>query len=127
MLTKKLNHKRIKPPKVRDKAHLDSIRALPCVICFQDRSDMHRSAHHLKRGKNVSNGASLKAGDNFTVPLCHEHHTGSMDSAHFAPEGEVAWFAKHGIKNAVELAQELYEQSCEYEKQWHIVCNAKEN
>jgi hypothetical protein len=72
------------PPR-RDKAMLDRIRALPCVICNQPGPS---HAHHVISGRY----SQRKAGDDKAIPLCWNHHQG--------PEGihtnKAAWEAAHG-------------------------------
>ena len=52
----------------RDKAHLQKVRDLPCLVC--NRQPSH--AHHLKFAQ--SRGMSQKVSDEFVVPLCALHH-----------------------------------------------------
>lgn len=52
----------------RDKAHLQRVSELPCLVC--NRQPSH--AHHLKFAQ--SRGMSQKVSDEFVVPLCALHH-----------------------------------------------------
>jgi hypothetical protein len=52
----------------RNKAHLLFVAAHPCVICQRTPCD----AHHLKFAQPATLGR--KVSDEFTVPLCREHH-----------------------------------------------------
>jgi hypothetical protein len=52
----------------RSKAHLDFIRAQPCVVCQRQPCD----AHHLKFAQGRALGR--KVSDEFTVPVCRNHH-----------------------------------------------------
>ncbi|AVF43572.1 DUF968 domain-containing protein [Acinetobacter nosocomialis] len=54
---------------MRSTKRLNEIRALPCVRCGQSPSQAAHS-NSSKHGK----GRSIKAGDEFTVPLCHSCH-----------------------------------------------------
>ena len=101
-----------------DVAHLDFIRSLPCVVCFDDSSYTHRAAHHLLRG--VVRGASLKAPDKNTIPLCSKCHSELHQNG-----CEVTYLSNRGIEDPVGLSNRLYEASCDYEDGYHIVCNAK--
>ena len=57
-----------KPIRRRNKAHLIFVAAQPCLICKRSPCD----AHHLKFAQPQSLGR--KVSDEFTVPLCREHH-----------------------------------------------------
>src|SRR5438067_4890637 len=52
----------------RDKAHLAFVSAQPCLVCKRSPCD----AHHLKFARPRALGR--KVSDEFTVPLCREHH-----------------------------------------------------
>jgi hypothetical protein len=52
----------------RNKAHLAYVGAQPCLVCERSPCD----AHHLKFAKPRSLGR--KVSDEFTVPLCRQHH-----------------------------------------------------
>lgn len=54
---------------MRDSKRLAAIRRLPCVRCGQSPSQAAHS-NSSKHGK----GRSIKASDEFTVPLCHKCH-----------------------------------------------------
>lgn len=53
----------------RSTNRLKSIRALPCVVCGKPNSQ----AAHSNSSKH-SKGMGTKASDEFTIPLCHNHH-----------------------------------------------------
>jgi hypothetical protein len=57
-----------KPLRRRNKAHLAFVAAQPCVICQRTPCD----AHHLKFAQPTALGR--KVSDEFTVPLCRDHH-----------------------------------------------------
>ncbi|WP_298872726.1 ERF family protein [uncultured Bradyrhizobium sp.] len=57
-----------KSRRVRSRAHLDFVRAQPCVVCQQRPCD----PHHIKFAQPRSLG--LKVSDEYTVPLCRAHH-----------------------------------------------------
>jgi hypothetical protein len=52
----------------RNKAHLAFVAAQPCLVCQRSPCD----AHHLKFAQPRSLGR--KVSDEFTVPLCRDHH-----------------------------------------------------
>src|SRR5260370_40398880 len=52
----------------RNKAYLAFVCSQPCLICQRSPCD----AHHLKFAQPRSLGR--KVSDEFTVPLCREHH-----------------------------------------------------
>ena len=54
---------------MRDSKRLAAIRRLPCVRCGNPDSQAAHS-NSAKHGK----GRSIKASDEFTVPLCHSCH-----------------------------------------------------
>ena len=54
---------------MRDAKRLAAIRKLPCIKCGQSPSQAAHS-NSSKHGK----GRSIKASDEFTVPLCHSCH-----------------------------------------------------
>jgi hypothetical protein len=57
-----------KPLRRRSKAHLAFVAAQPCLICQRTPCD----AHHLKFAQPKALGR--KVSDEFTVPLCRDHH-----------------------------------------------------
>lgn len=75
------------PRRQRNKAHLRFVAAQPCLVCGRQPSD----AHHLRFAQPRALG--LKVSDEFTVPLCREHHR----QLHHAGN-EVAWWHNVNIK-----------------------------
>jgi hypothetical protein len=71
-----------KPMRRRNKAHLAFVAAQPCLICQRSPCD----AHHLRFAQPRSLGR--KVSDEFTVPLCRDHH----DELH-RHGNEMAWWA----------------------------------
>jgi hypothetical protein len=86
----------------RNKAHLAFVAAQPCLVCRRSPCD----AHHLKFAQPRSLGR--KVSDEFTVPLCREHH---RDLHRFG--NEVAWWTNLQIE-PIEVARDLWadSQSC---------------
>jgi hypothetical protein len=80
----------------RSKAHLAFVAAQPCLICRRSPCD----AHHLKFAQPRSLG--LKVSDEFTVPLCRDHH----HELH-CHGNERAWWANLQI-DALKEARELW-------------------
>lgn len=75
------------PKRLRDKGHLRFVAAHPCLVCGRQPSD----PHHLRFAQPRALG--LKVSDEFTVPLCREHHR----QLHHAGN-EVAWWHDIDIK-----------------------------
>jgi hypothetical protein len=88
-----------KPLRKRNKAHLLFVAAQPCLICQRLPCD----AHHLKFAQPRSLGR--KVSDEYTVPLCRDHH------AELHRHGnEIAWWANAQIA-PLETAQNLWATS----------------
>jgi hypothetical protein len=85
-----------KPVRRRNKVHLAFVAAQPCLVCRRSPCD----AHHLKFAQPRTLGR--KVSDEFTVPLCREHH---RDLHHHG--NEVAWWANVQIA-PMEAAKELW-------------------
>ena len=84
----------------RSKAHLAYVRAQPCVICQREPCD----AHHLKFAQTRALGR--KVSDEFTVPLCRNHHIDLHRGGN-----EIAWWANLQIA-PLEIAKRLWTVSC---------------
>jgi Rad52/22 family double-strand break repair protein len=87
------------PKRLRDKAHLKFVASQPCLICGRQPSD----PHHLRFAQPRAIG--LKVSDEFTVPLCREHHR----QLHQAGD-EVRWWQNLNIK-PLEIAKDLWHQT----------------
>jgi hypothetical protein len=85
-----------KPTRHRNKAHLAFVGAQPCLICQRSPCD----AHHLKFAQPRSLGR--KVSDEFTVPLCRDHHNELHRHGN-----EMAWWANLQIA-PIETARELW-------------------
>jgi hypothetical protein len=85
-----------KPTRRRNKAHLAFVAAQPCLVCRRLPCD----AHHLKFAEPRALGR--KVSDEFTVPLCREHHHQLHRHGN-----EMAWWANLRI-DALETARELW-------------------
>jgi len=82
--------------RARNKSHLIFVAAQPCLICQRFPCD----AHHLKFAQLRSLGR--KVSDEFTVPLCRDHH----QELH-RHRNEAAWWANLGI-SPLQTANELW-------------------
>jgi hypothetical protein len=82
----------------RNKAHLRFVASQPCLICQRIPCD----AHHLKFAQARSLGR--KVSDEFTVPLCREHH-----EALHRHGNELAWWANLQIMPLL-VASQLWAQ-----------------
>ena len=87
------------PRRLRDKAHLRFVASHPCLVCGRQPSD----PHHLRFAQPRALG--LKVSDEFTVPLCRDHHRQLHQEGN-----EVAWWHDLDIK-ALEIAKRLWEES----------------
>lgn len=83
----------------RNKSHLAFVAAQPCMVCRKKPCD----AHHLKYAQPRALGR--KVSDEFTVPLCREHH------AELHRHGnERAWWVNAGLA-PLERAAELWDET----------------
>jgi hypothetical protein len=78
---------RAKTRRRRSKAHLAFVASQPCLICKATPCD----AHHLKIAQPRSLGR--KVSDEFTVPLCREHHRDLHQHGN-----EARWWTTQGIE-----------------------------
>jgi hypothetical protein len=81
----------------RNKAHLAFVAAQPCLVCQRSPGD----AHHLKFAQPRTLGR--KVSDEFTVPLCRDHH---RDLHRYG--NEQAWWANASIE-PLEAAKDLWD------------------
>jgi hypothetical protein len=87
---------RVKPLRQRSKAHLAFVAAQPCLICQRTPCD----AHHLRFAQPRALGR--KVSDEFTVPLCRDHHHELHRHGN-----EAAWWANLKL-TPLETAKELW-------------------
>jgi hypothetical protein len=85
-----------KPSRKRNKAHLAFVASHPCLVCQRSPCD----AHHLKFAQPQALGR--KVSDEFTVPLCREHHHELHKHGN-----EAVWWANLQIA-PVDTAQKLW-------------------
>jgi hypothetical protein len=86
-----------KPVRRRNKVHLAFVAAQPCLVCRRSPCD----AHHLKFAQPRTLGR--KVSDEFTVPLCREHHRDLHRHGN-----EVAWWANLQIA-PIEAAKQFWQ------------------
>jgi hypothetical protein len=86
----------LKPHRLRDKGHREFVATQPCLVCGRRPSD----AHHLRFAQPRALGR--KVSDEFTVPLCREHH----EEVHRRGD-EARWWKDAGM-NAIAIARDLW-------------------
>jgi len=86
-----------KPVRRRNKVHLAFVAAQPCLVCQRSPCD----AHHLKFAQPRTLGR--KVSDEFTVPLCREHHRDLHRQGN-----EISWWANVQIA-PIDAASELWQ------------------
>jgi hypothetical protein len=90
---------RSKPKRHRSKVHLGFVAAQPCVICQRMPCD----AHHIKFAEPKALGR--KVSDEFTVPLCRQHHHELHRHGN-----EMAWWTDLQVA-PLEIARTLWQSS----------------
>jgi hypothetical protein len=97
----------LKPIRLRSKAHLDRLKALPC--CIPGCREREVDAHHITTAQ--PKGRGIKVSDEFSVPLCRwvHHSATSKDAVHFA-SSEREWWRQHQIDPLI-LAEKYWEAS----------------
>jgi hypothetical protein len=83
----------------RDKTHLRFVASQPCLLCQRTPSD----PHHLRFAQPRALG--MKVSDEFTVPLCREHHRQLHHSGN-----EPAWWHDMSIEPLI-IAKALWEET----------------
>lgn len=74
---------------MRSQKRLSEIRKLPCVVCGRlpvDAAHSNQSAHNK--------GLGIKASDEFTIPLCRQHHIEYDQFQKMNRSQSVEWFSK---------------------------------
>jgi Rad52/22 family double-strand break repair protein len=87
------------PRRVRSKEHLRFVASQPCLVCGANPCD----PHHLRYAQ--PRAMSRKVSDEFTVPLCRNHHRELHQEGN-----EAVWWHDMGIE-PLEVAQELWAES----------------
>jgi hypothetical protein len=86
------------PKRIRNKAHLQSITRLPCVVCGRHPTQ----AHHIQFAQPRALGR--KVGDEYTIPLCAIHHRQLHDAGN-----EREWWETHKI-DPLKVADALWRE-----------------
>lgn len=87
--------------RIRDRPHLRFVSSQPCLLCSKQPSD----PHHLRFAQPRALG--IKVSDEFTVPLCRDHHRQLHHSGN-----ELAWWHDIGIE-PLEIAKLLWDETLE--------------
>lgn len=88
-----------KPVRRRNKRHLAFVAEQPCLVCKRSPCD----PHHLKFAQ--PNTLGRKVSDEFTVPLCRDHHHDLHRQGN-----EMAWWANVNVA-PTDVARELWQSS----------------
>lgn len=83
------------------KRHMGRVAALGCILCrHYGHYGTPAEVHHIREGQ----GASQRASDFLTVPLCPEHHRG-MEGVHGL--GVKGFYVRHKLNELDLLAMTL--------------------
>lgn len=96
-----------RPLRLRSPPHLKRLRGLPCSVpgCGGWPVD----AHHLKCGPE--GGGTVRASDNYTVPLCRwTHHLAISPAAVHAVGREIDWWRAKNL-DPLSIASRLWAES----------------
>lgn len=100
--------RRPRPEGQKDEAHLNLLRACPCLTCGAEPAE----AAHLRYGDAEAGkpftGKGQRPADRWANPLCPSCHRNGPDHQHSA--NERAWWAARGI-DPINAAHRLYELS----------------
>ena len=97
------------PKPIKSKKHLAFVRQQPCCICGRVGVSAHHLIGYYGEDGPIS-GKGMKAGDEWAVPLCYEHHQGQSGLHNNGNEQEflkvygvdgpqlarILWGASHG-------------------------------
>jgi len=90
---KRKRQRTIKPSRRLNRAHMGQVKALGCWCCRKDgRGWVPAEAHHIREGY----GASEKAHDDETIPLCVWHHREVKDGFICLHKQYRTWVAHYG-------------------------------
>jgi hypothetical protein len=103
----------IKQSRKRNKAHLAFVASQACLICRRTPCD----AHHLKFAQPKALGR--KVSDEFTVPVCRDHHHELHRHGN-----EAAWWANLNIA-PLNVAKELWQTSPIHGSSQSVLANPK--
>jgi len=93
----------------RSPAHMAFVATFPCLVC----KSRPVTVHHLRHAQPIAKG--LKSGDQWTVPLCPDHHQNGPDAVHRweangGTRGEAGYWLAAGI-DPMPIAEELWANS----------------
>lgn len=109
-------------PRVELSAHLNAIRALPCLTCFASPSEAaHIRSASRKYGKRET-GTAEKPSDLWTLPLCARCHRIGPSAQHAG--NELDFYRRHGI-DPFATALALWAASGSHETMLQIVAEAR--
>jgi hypothetical protein len=81
-----------------ERAHLNAVGSLPCIVCRRLRlGESPAEVHHIREGQGRRRASDLE-----TIPLCYPHHRG-QDGIHHI--GTKAWHRRFWPER--ELLQEV--------------------
>jgi hypothetical protein len=107
-------------PRQHDKAHLQFIRSLPCLVCM---NNIETQAAHIRFSLagvyKVNAGVGAKADDRWTVPLCGRDHNEQHKMGN-----EQRYWQSVGI-DPIEIAKHLYAVSGDHEAGCKIIAKAQ--
>jgi hypothetical protein len=103
----------IKQSRKRNKAHLAFVASQACLICRRTPCD----PHHLKFAQPKALGR--KVSDEFTVPVCRDHHHELHRHGN-----EAAWWANLNIA-PLNVAKELWQTSPIHGSPQSVIANPK--
>lgn len=110
---------RQRQPRVHNERHLDFIRSLPCVV---SKNNIETQAAHIRftdaRIGKFNAGVGAKPDDRWTVPLSNDKHAEQHEIG-----DERRFWEQYNI-DPIEIAQQLYAVSGDYEQGYEIVMNA---
>lgn len=89
----------VRPSRKRSKVHLAYVASQPCLICQRTPCD----AHHLKFAEPRALGR--KVSDEFTVPLCRDHHQQLHRNGN-----EASWWSNQNM-TPLKIAKSLWHTS----------------
>jgi hypothetical protein len=115
---KKRERVNIRPPKkVRDTGHLQFVRGFVCSVFGSSVSPCGGKveAAHVQDDQRVPyeerGSLSDKPGDNWTYPLCHDHHQRSHNTGH-------AQFDRDHDIDRVKIAERLWKMDAKARVRW---------
>lgn len=101
-------------------SHLAFVRALPCIISGRRPVDAaHVRLASRLHGKPLT-GIGVKPDDRWTLPLHHELHM----AQHAFPDGELAFWRHHGVRDPLVVCMRLWEVSGDVDAGERVIADA---